>query len=385
MLIELVSLMADEDREVNAIAAKKEATAAAKTVPSHRRAALVKLANRSMRIGKTSMAILLLPALLYYVVESRLRAAAFLAGIMIAYNYLFRRHLGQAETKIAKQYSMQTPSGKMLMRFPVDLGRLVAYLERKRAESELEMTFTHIVLKACAMVLLEMPALNGHVIMKSFYRSKARGVDLSVALDLNSHETVAYKVEDADAKPLELIADEVSNVGKTLRSGGELEHRSTKFFDKLDAMLPGFLAKFIQKILYNLGAKLGISLPSLGIYPHPLGVCTVVNSTKQDRENDMDLAMLPDLGDAYAPITVTMSGMRVLPDIDGNKQVSGSPVLNFSVCMSTYAATAVETRKFCVRLQDLLRDPDQIDKLHQRADFDRQETAKRAMFFGKAN
>lgn len=377
---ELVSLMAADSRDT--APASISQTDSKKVVPNHKRAALVKLANRSMKLSKNSLVILLLPILLYYVVEERLRAVAFLFGILIAHNYLFRRHLGQPIRKVAKNFSLQMPSGKLVMRFPVDLARLLMYLDSKRADSELEMTFTHIVVKAVGLVLLEMPSLNGHVVFGSFYRSKAKGVDVSVSLDVSEKETVAVKIEDVDAKPLECVSDEILGFGKTLRSGGELPNRPDKFFKRLDELLPTFMSTFLKRLLYNLGAKVGLSLPVVGIIPYPLGVCTIINSPNLNKEEDMDLAVISDLGDACAPITVTMSGMRANPAIDSDKKISAAPVLNFSVAMSTYAASVTEMRRFCGRLQELLNDPNLIDKIHAKSDFDRQENAKRKLFFG---
>jgi hypothetical protein len=49
------------------------------------------------------------------------------------------------------------------------------YLEAKREETGIDVTFTHLAIKASAVSILETPTLNGHMLFGYFYRSQTPG------------------------------------------------------------------------------------------------------------------------------------------------------------------------------------------------------------------
>jgi hypothetical protein len=62
--------------------------------------------------------------------------------------------------------------GSAVFRFPIELKKLLRYLEAKRTSSGVEINVTHVTMKAAAIALSEMPHLNGHLSGGNFYRSK---------------------------------------------------------------------------------------------------------------------------------------------------------------------------------------------------------------------
>jgi hypothetical protein len=70
----------------------------------------------------------------------------------------------------------------MVIRFPVDLSKLLRYLEGKREETGVEVTFTHLAIKAAAVSVSETTSLNGHVLYGYFYKSKTAGCAFSCPL-----------------------------------------------------------------------------------------------------------------------------------------------------------------------------------------------------------
>ena len=52
---------------------------------------------------------------------------------------------------------------------------------------------THLVLKAVARAIAQIPNLNGHVLLGSFYPHCDAGIDLSLALEV-AQESVVIKV-----------------------------------------------------------------------------------------------------------------------------------------------------------------------------------------------
>jgi hypothetical protein len=365
------------------------AAAAAAKKPVGRGSTILKQAARTPHINLVALLVVFLPVLLYYVLAAtKWRAVGFLAGLTIAVSYLLRLHLGRVVNKSSSQLKHQVQASKLIFRFPIELQSIVQYIEAKRRESEVDITFSHIAIKAAAMAILEIPSLNGHLVMDNFYRNKTPSVDVSVSVDLSEGVSVMTKVVEADAKPVEYIANEVINTATSLRSGEGSQ--LPPLAARLNAVLPTIMGTPVRVWLHRLGAAYGLNIPQLGIEPFPHGVCSIVSSPTADTSIDLDIAVVPDSEDS-APITVTMGGLRLMPIIeDGGtnhhghqtKRLGGSRVLNFSIAVSSRAASIAEARKFSVRFQQLMNDPSLIDKIHEKAQFDRVEAAKRKSAFG---
>ena len=159
--------------------------------------------------------VLLFPVLLYYISPSEYRAFVFIAGFAMAMRYMLRQQLGEAKMPVTSNMG-QVASGRMVIRFPVDLSKLLRYLDSKRDETGVDVTFTHLAIKAAAVAINETPTLNGHMLFGSFYKSKSRGIDVSVSIESPSKETVMMKIVDAEVKPPEYIADEFRERGKAM-------------------------------------------------------------------------------------------------------------------------------------------------------------------------
>jgi hypothetical protein len=352
-------------------------------IPIQRRASLLKLAAKLPKINTVSLLMLFFPALLYFVVDSKFRSVGFLAGLMITFRYLFRKHLGKAIMKISpNQIQRQLPGGKILFRFPVELGRLLMTLNEKRTEHDVEVTITHVIAKACAMVINEIPTLNGHLVLGNFYRTAGTGVDISVAVAMNDVQSIAVKVVDADAKPVEYLANELIESSKSIRSStSSSPTENNKVMERLSKILPAPAMVSFKNFLFFLSEQYGISIPLLGISAFPLGVCTIIAASAEG-ENDLDMAIVADSRESAAPITVTIGGLRVAPSMDQDRKITGSPVLNMAVSVDSRCATTSEGKRFCARLQELINDPTELEKAHKKYTFDREEAAKRKNFFG---
>ena len=291
------------------------------------------------------------------------RSVAFIAAFVFAAKYLMQQHMGSPVRKSTHGLSLtQLPVGRTVVRIPVDLGNLLKYLDTKRTESKLEVTITHVTVKACAAVLTEMSALNGHIMMGDFYKAKNPGVDVSYSLDLTDRESVLLRINDADVKSVDAVSQEIGSLSKKTREDCKRPPRSTLKTQLLDMLAPS-VSEAVDRYLTDLGQLYGINLPALGIEAFPAGVCTVITSPSMEGDTDVEVSMVPNGGvDSYAaPIVVSIGSVRVLPAIDGDRKLSGSPVLNYSISFDNRAASVVECRKFCAKLQKYLRNPASLE------------------------
>ena len=246
-------------------------------------------------------------------------------------------------------------------------------LEAKRADSGIEITMTHIAVKSAAVVLNEMKSMKGRVILGHFYPSKLDSVDVGVSADISDQETVVLKVDNADLKPVEYIADELIKTARGLqtdRKSGMLSRR-----EKILSWFPSIIATELEDIFLFLGSNLGLTIPFLGIVGFPLGVCTVLTSPNQTGDADIDVASIPNMLDSTTPITISIGGIRVLSTIDADRKLHATHALNVAVTVDSKAGSLIETRKLCSRLQLYMSNPFLLDK-EDRKPFGAVEDAK---------
>jgi len=294
----------------------------------------------------------------------------------------------------------QVSSGKMLFRLAIPLPPILSYLENHKIlqyndktntttnnnSSNCDITFTHVVVKACAMAIAELPSLNGHVVMNQFYRSKTTGVDMSVFVDVNSGAddqqdeslstsggTIAVKVSQAEEKEVDKIAQDIhQTVAMHHQEFTAYQQRCnslpTIVSEVIECIFPSFLRAYLYDCLHNLGNRYGIActlpgLALLGIVPYPYGVCTVV--TSPDAEQDIDVSFLTSPMDSSAPIVVTLGGYRVMPILDTDGRMQGNPVVNVGVAIHNQAATGQEAKQFLELLRKFLSDPLMMEEAYK--------------------
>ena len=311
------------------------------------------------KISNISLLILMLPFLLFYIPNRfGVRIIGFILGSFVAYQYLVRLHLGEPLRRSSKAASTYT-NGKMIIRFPVDLGKLLRYLDSKRGESGKEMTLTHIAMKAAAMVIGETPSINGYVVMGNFYRSKTYGASISVSVDINERDSAMVKIDDADVKPIDYLAEELQSHSKVLRDKGLPRwENATPINGKLKKFLPPTISYVLETFLFYLGNHLGLSIPLFGIKPFPFGVCSIITSPNREGDIDVDISMIPNV--CPTPITITIGGIRIIPSIESNGKIVASPALNIAVAIDSTACSLIEGRKFCARLQGYMTEPSKM-------------------------
>jgi len=287
------------------------------------------------------------------------RSVAFIAAFIFAAKYLLQQHMGAPIKKAQHSLSFaQVPAGRTLVRIPVDLGHLLKYLDTKRSESKIEVTITHITLKACAAVVTEMPTLNGHMMLGDFYPSKSSGVDVSYSLDLTDRESILLKIADADVKSVDAVTTEVIQLSKKTREDTKRPGKASLKSKLLDMLSPS-ISESVDRFLVDLGQQYGINLPALGIEAFPAGVVSVVTSPSMEGDADVEVSCVPgsNPADYAAPVVVSIGSVRVLPSIDASRSIVGTPVLNYSISFDNRATSVVEARKFCAKLQKYLRNP----------------------------
>jgi hypothetical protein len=373
------------------------------------------------------VAVLLLPPLAHYASPTHLRSWAFLLALFVALRYIVRVHLGEArsatfypETDNSSGSSSSSsssngdregaaggggssnssevlrargPEGTVILRFPVELSKLLRYIESKRESTGVEITLTHVALKATAACLQDCPEQHGVLGWGGFYcRSWAAPIDLSVNVGLSGREAVMLKISDAALKPLPYLANELTLRAAALRQPGNpaackaaqamvggaqlddwLSRRAALRAKFTRLAMPQWLIMSLDGWLDFFGSALGLSIPILGVVPHPLGAASIITSPHRDGEGELDLTFVPVTANSgvfatptAAPVTVTIGGVRQLAILDNERHLQHVAALNVSVTMNTAVATLVEARRFCALLQQYMAQPALLDKADRR-------------------
>jgi len=304
------------------------------------------------------------PVLAWYVSPEDYSTLIFFLVLVYSLHYVFRTHLGTPKAVSLQARRSRLASGNLLVRIPIELAKLSRYMKTKREETDAEVTLMHVAIKAAALSIKDTPALNGHFLLGGFFESNAPGVDISVTSENADRETVTLKIDDAERKPVDYIANEV----RKMREGEEASWHKRN--SALRQFFPHFIQVKIDQLFDFLGDGLGINLPMFGVQAFPYGVCTVVSAALvRDGDSDVDLCLAPNFTSISAPVFITIGGVRMQAGIDGQgneKRTVISPVLNVSISINTDACSLSECRKFTSCFQAYMNDPQRMDKAERR-------------------
>jgi pyruvate/2-oxoglutarate dehydrogenase complex dihydrolipoamide acyltransferase (E2) component len=285
-----------------------------------------------------------------------------LVSIFLAVVYLVRLQVGIPLQKMATQLFEQPPAGQFIFRFSINTEHLQDYLQ-----TDGPITFTHLVLKACAMTISEIPSLNGHILMNQFYRSKTPGIDVSLFADVQEKITAAVKIVNADLKSTKEIAEEVVNtidsIRRTERTQQETHRASAGSVQSQLTESLSLLSRWSQHVAHAVGNQLGIDWQPCGIHAFPYGVCTILTASDIQSEIDLFFTTAPTTASS-APMTLSMGAIRTLPTLDTDRRLRGQEVMDFVLAIDNRAATATDAKKCMERIRTVLEQPLLIEEAH---------------------
>ena len=323
---------------------------------------------------------LVLPFLLAYVMEKRF--LGFAIGAFVCLPYVHRQLLvGQPiENKYSNnvEFNNALPRGRVIVQLSVELGKLLRYVESKREEYGMDVSLTHVVTAAAAKSLFSFQSLNGCIIGNQFYRSRNTSIALSVSAE--NSDMIAVKIEDAQAKAINVIADELQAKSRSVRraittgagaGGGEKAVAGTSASGGGPASRAGIILEAMPyginygvRYLLRLAASYyGMSFPGLGIMPYPHGTCNIITAPRDPSrpdalELDVGVMMVPDSDGAVSspPVVITIGGISLKTALDSDRKPTATPVLNLAVSIDCRAVGFAQGRQFASVLQSHLND-----------------------------
>ncbi|MBK9178507.1 MAG: 2-oxo acid dehydrogenase subunit E2 [Acidimicrobiales bacterium] len=164
----------------------------------------------------------------------------------------------------------------------VDAGNLLAYLDEVRLATGQHVTPAHLVGRAVAKVLEQLPGLNGRVVFGEFLPSPTIDIfyvvslrtDLVDGADAAETDLSGSVIRRADEKPPWVQAAELTEKAHQIRAGEDPMFRQTK---ALAMRLPAIALRPILDTVGFITESLQLPVPFLGLEARPFGSFLVTN------------------------------------------------------------------------------------------------------------
>lgn len=173
--------------------------------------------------------------------------------------------------KVAVATWRPSRDGRLFARVEIDATAALAHVARLRSESGVHVTVTHLVGKAVARAVREVPEAHARVVFGQIRPFPS--CDIAFAVDLESGADLApSKVAHCDRKTVVEIARELAAGRQELRGGVEGDFHAT---NRLLQWIPGWLLRPLLSVASLVNGGLG--LRAFGQPGFPLGSAFVSN------------------------------------------------------------------------------------------------------------
>ncbi len=237
-------------------------------------------------------------------------------------------------------------------RMAVDATALLAYCDRKRAESGVPVSPGAVVGMAFARGILEVPAFRHRVVFGRLKRFE--GQDVAFAVDIDGGDDLApTKVCGVDGKTVVEVSAELEAGAAKLRARTDRAHQTSSGIAR---RVPWFFMRPLLWVASVLNGGLGV--PAFGQPAHPLGSLFVTNIGSFG----LDEGYVAPLPFARVPLYICIGAV-----CDAPMAVDGQVVVRPRVVITATADHRVVDGAHAAKLARLVRgylaDPDSLDVL----------------------
>lgn len=155
----------------------------------------------------------------------------------------------------------------------IDATAALAYIAQARAETSVRVTLTHLVAKAVAIAIAQMPEANGIVSRGTIWLRDSVDIFLQVSFD-DGQSLSGATIRGADGKSVTEIASELAAKVGLIRSGAD---GATEKTSKTMSRVPDRLLSPLMRMLSWAQYDRGIDLTKLGVEMDTFGSAMVTN------------------------------------------------------------------------------------------------------------
>ncbi|MCE9668116.1 2-oxo acid dehydrogenase subunit E2 [Myxococcus stipitatus] len=230
----------------------------------------------------------------------------------------------------------------------VRMERALTYMDAFRRSTGLELTVTHLVLKALAQALRRCPDANAVVRLGRIYLRQRVSVSALVAGPVAPDGGARWRlarVEDADHKSLEEVVRELAPARGDVGAG-----RAARVL----MSLPAPLARGVLRGVSFLAATLNLDLERFGLPRDVMGGAVVVDVGALG----LDAAYLPLIPFARVPVVIAPGAVREVPVVEEDGRVGVGRVMSLNASIDHRFIDGYHAGVLARTLQAVLEDPE---------------------------
>lgn len=238
------------------------------------------------------------------------------------------------------------PSVYGSMALPMD--EVLRYMEAFREKTGRRITITHLMAKAVAGVLEEMPDANAILRFNRVYMRKTIGVFFQVALEdqeTGQIDLSGATVHNADQKSLVQIIDEFTEQVAKVRAQKDEQLESTRNMFK---SIPSLLLNPVLNAIAFLSYTLNLDLSFLGMPKDPFGSVMVTNVGSLGLEE----AYVPLVPYSRVPLLLATGAVKKVPVVDEHGNIVA---VNQMRVFATFDHRVLDGRHAAIMSKSLLK------------------------------
>ena len=203
------------------------------------------------------------------------------------------------------------------------MDKALEYMEAFKKATGRRITITHMMAKAVAGTLTEMPDANAILRFNQIWLRKRIGVFFQVALEDKATGQIDLSgttIQDAEKKSLVEIIDEFEREVNKVRSQKDEKLEGTRSMFK---SIPAFLLNFVLNTLGFLTYTLNLDLRSLGIPKDPFGSVMITNVGSLGLEE----AYVPLVPYSRVPLLIATGAVKKVPVVHDDGTIGPATIM----------------------------------------------------------
>ncbi len=226
------------------------------------------------------------------------------------------------------------------------------YLEKFRAKTGKRLTLTHMMAKAAAAVMQDMPDANAILRFNRIYLRKRIAVFFQVAMEdpkTGEIDLSGAAVHEPEKKTLEEIVDEFSAKVGIVRTGKDKKLKGSR---SLFSRVPYFMLNRLLRIISWLSYTMNLDLRWAGIPRDPFGSMMITNIGSLG----LSQAYVPLVPYSRVPLLVAMGAVEDRPVVEDGAVVPGK-VMSISATFDHRVLDGSHAAKMAKTLRTWMENP----------------------------
>lgn len=235
----------------------------------------------------------------------------------------------------------------------LEVDAALAYVDAYRAATGHKLTLTHLMAKAVALVLADMPDANAMLRFHRIYLREDVDVFFQVLMEdpaTGEMDLSGLTIRRADQKSLEDIVVEFLAAAERVRAGADAEKEQTRSTFK---QMPGWLVGWVLDLLGLLMFTFNLDLSALGLPRDPFGSVMVTNIGSLGLEE----AYAPLVPYSRVPMVIAMGSVQKVPLVDDDDTLRIARVMRLMVTFDHRILDGAHAAQMASRMKELFADP----------------------------